>query len=115
MRRSLAAVILLASSQACFVFNRGAPPVTPKTPEQLRIDSVEKAEAASGLKPYAKLVSKTAITRVGLFTTHRMGDTLLFEIPRTELGRDMLLVGRFAKASGGNSYGGDEFTERVLR
>jgi hypothetical protein len=27
----------------------------------------------------------------------------------------MLLVGRFAAASGGNSFGGDEFTERVLR
>jgi len=44
-----------------------------------------------------------------------MGDTLLFEIPRRELRQDMLLVGRFARASGGNSYGGDEFTERVLR
>lgn len=113
--RSLAAVTLLASSQACFFFNRSAPPVTPKTPEQLRVDSVEKAEAANGLKPYAKVISKSAITRVGMFTTHRMGDTLLFEIPRRELGRDMLLVGRFAKASGGNSYGGDEFAERVLR
>jgi hypothetical protein len=50
-----------------------------------------------------------------LFTTHRLGDTLLFEIPRSELGVDMLLVGRFAAASGGNSFGGDEFTERVLR
>jgi hypothetical protein len=50
-----------------------------------------------------------------LFTTHRLGDTLLFEIPRHELNRDMLLVGRFARASGGNSFGGDEFTERVLR
>ena len=39
----------------------------------------------------------------------------MFEIPRRELNRDMLLVGRFARASGGSSYGGDEFTERVLR
>ena len=44
-----------------------------------------------------------------------MGDTLLFEIPKHTLGQDMLLVGRFARASGGNSFGGDEFTERVLR
>ena len=60
-------------------------------------------------------MSKFAITRVGLFTTHRVGDTLFFEIPKRELGADMLLVGRFAAASGGNSYGGDEFTERMLR
>ncbi len=52
---------------------------------------------------------------MGIFTTHRLGDTLLFEIPRRELNRDMLLVGRFARASGGSSFGGDEFTERVLR
>jgi hypothetical protein len=39
----------------------------------------------------------------------------LFEIPRREFNRDMLLVGRFARASGGNAFGGDEFTERVLR
>ena len=50
-----------------------------------------------------------------MFTTHRLGDTLYFEIPKKELGTDMLLVGRFAAASGGNSFGGDEFTERVLR
>ena len=34
---------------------------------------------------------------------------------RKELNKDMLLVGRFARAGGGNTYGGDEFTERVLR
>jgi len=60
-------------------------------------------------------VTRTAQTKVGLFTTHRLGDTLLFEIPRREFNRDMLLVGRFARASGGNAFGGDEFTERVLR
>ena len=81
----------------------------------MRADSIEKADAAAGIKPYTKIVTKTARTRVGLFTTHQLGDTLLFEIPRRELGREMLLVGRFARASGGSAYGGDEFTERVLR
>ncbi|HEX2723398.1 MAG TPA: DUF5117 domain-containing protein, partial [Gemmatimonadaceae bacterium] len=92
------------------------PEPTPKrTPAQLRADSIEKAEAAAGLKPYSKLITSSAETRVGLFTTHRLGDTLLFEIPRRELNHEMLLVGRFARASGGSSYGGDEFTERILR
>lgn len=81
----------------------------------MRADSIAKADSEAGVKPYAKVVTKAAQTRVGLFTTHRLGDTLLFEIPRRELNRDMLLVGRFARASGGNSFGGDEFTERVLR
>lgn len=74
-----------------------------------------KADSDAGLKPYSKVVTAASRTREGLFKTHRIADTLLFEIPRRELGRDMLLVGRFAAASGGSSFGGDEFTERVLR
>lgn len=108
--------MLLASTQGCFVLRRGKPAPEPKkTPAELRADSIEKADAVIGIKPYAKVISKTVQSRAGLFTTHRAGDTLFFEIPRNELNREMLLVGRFARASGGSSFGGDEFTKRVLR
>jgi len=56
-----------------------------------------------------------------LFDVHRVGDRLFFEIPRRELNKDMLMVGRYARAAsapptgGGASYGGDEFLERTLR
>ena len=106
---------LFAGTQGCFIVQRSAAPTPKKSPAELRADSVAKADSEAGLKPYPKVVTKAAQTRVGLFTTHRLGDTLLFEIPRRELNRDMLLVGRFARASGGSSFGGDEFTERVLR
>ncbi len=89
--------------------------MVPKTPAQIRADSIDKANTAAGIKPYGKVVTASARTRTGLFKTHRLGDTLLFEIPKRELNKEMLLVGRFARASGGNTYGGDEFTERVLR
>jgi hypothetical protein len=113
-RSLIAAAFLLPCTQGCFIFPRSAPPA-PKTAAELRADSIAKADSDAGLKPYSKVVTKTAQTKAGLFTTHRMGDTLLFEIPRHTLGQDMLLVGRFARASGGHSFGGDEFTERVLR
>lgn len=116
LRNIIAACVLLASTQGCFVVRRSATPPEPKkTPAQLRADSIEKADEALGVKPYSKVVTASAHTRRGLFTTHRVGDTLFFEIPRGELGRDMLLVGRFARASGGTNFGGDEFTKRVLR
>ncbi|MDQ2668956.1 MAG: zinc-dependent metalloprotease, partial [Gemmatimonadota bacterium] len=73
------------------------------------------------VKPYAKVIPKDAKTRTGLFTTHRVGDTLYFEIPRPELNRDMLLVGRYARTAAVDAsnpfgaYGGDEFGERTLR
>ena len=116
MRQLLTVCVLLLSTQACFIIPRNrSVPEPKKTAAELRADSIEKADAAIGIKPYSKVVSKNAQTSVGLFRTHRMSDTLLFEIPRSELGRDMLLVGRFARGSGGNIFGGDTFTERVLR
>ncbi len=106
----------MLSVQGCFLRPRHAPvPLHRKTPAQLRADSVEKANDAAGIKPYSKLITAGARSRTGLFATHLIGDTLYFEIPRRELNKDMLLVGRFARTGGGFSYGGDGFAERVLR
>jgi len=58
-----------------------------------------------------------------MFIVHVQCDHLYFEIPEKELGRDMLLVGRYDRAAaadpelpGGQfgEYGGDEFGERTL-
>ena len=59
-----------------------------------------------------------------MFSTHRVGDVLYFEIPSKELNKDMLVVGRYARAAasdpnlpggGFGEYGGDQFTEHALR
>jgi hypothetical protein len=70
------------------------------------------------------VVTAEAKTRRGMFAVHRIGDRLLFEIPQKELYRDMLMVGRYARAAaadpnlpggGFGNYGGDQFGERTLR
>ncbi|MDQ3556849.1 MAG: zinc-dependent metalloprotease, partial [Gemmatimonadota bacterium] len=75
-------------------------------------------------RPYGQVVTSRAETREGMFRTHRVGDKLLFEIPQREMNRDMLLVGRYARApaadpnlpgGGFGAYGGDQFGERTLR
>jgi Met-zincin/Domain of unknown function (DUF5117)/Domain of unknown function (DUF5118) len=79
-----------------------------------------------GPRPYARVITRDARTRAGMFKTHIVGDRLYFEVPAKELNKDMLMVGRYARAAatdptqpgqGGGfpSYGGDEFTERTLR
>jgi hypothetical protein len=45
-------------------------------------------------RPYAQVVTANAQTRDGLFRTHRIENRLLFEIPRAELGRDMMIMAR---------------------
>ncbi|MBA3559910.1 MAG: zinc-dependent metalloprotease, partial [Gemmatimonadaceae bacterium] len=60
----------------------------------------------------------------GMFAVHRVGDKLFFEIPQKELRKDMLIVGRYARAAAAEptlpqgqfgQYGGDQFAERTLR
>ncbi len=59
-----------------------------------------------------------------MFAVHRVNEKLYFEIPRNELNKDMLLVGRYSRAAAANprlpggqfgNYGGDQFAERTLR
>ena len=73
------------------------------------------SKPASPFKLYSSVIGPSAKTRLGLFLTHRVGDTLYFEIPRAQLNRDMLLVGRFARTAAEAGRTGDEFTQRVLR
>ena len=84
--------------------------------------------AARAPRPYDRVITAEARTKRGLFSVHRVGDRLFFEIPRRELGKDQLLIGRYARAAapsdgggggggggGGTAYAGDQFTERTLR
>ena len=41
-----------------------------------------------------------------MFAVHRVDDKLLFEIPRKELNKDMLLVGRYARAAANPYFAG---------
>jgi hypothetical protein len=70
------------------------------------------------------VITSAAKTRKGLFTVHQVGEKLYFEIPANELNKDMLVVGRYARAAASNpnrsgggfgEYAGDEFGERTLR
>ncbi len=81
--------------------------------------------AESAPKPYASVITSEAKTQRGMFIVHEVGEKLYFEIPLAELGKDMLMVGRYARASafdpndprrtGFGEYGGDQFAESTLR
>jgi hypothetical protein len=82
------------------------------------------APRTAGPQPYNRVITRQAKTRRGLFAVHRIDDKLLFEIPAKELNKDMLLVGRYARAAASESdpapgqigaFGGDQFGERTLR
>lgn len=72
----------------------------------------------TGTKPYTHVGIEAAETEPGLFTVHRLGAKLLFEIPDSLMGRDLLSVGRIAQAPAGLSPfvgGGTKTAEQVIR
>jgi hypothetical protein len=66
-------------------------------------------------QPYNRVVTSEAETREGLFKVHRIGPKLLFEIPASQLNRDMLLVTEIAQTVLGSGYGGQAVSNGVYR
>ena len=67
-------------------------------------------------RPYNRVITSEAKSRDGLFKTHRIGSRLYFEIPRNQLGKEMLLVTRGARVPVNLGYGGQQLgPRRVLR
>jgi hypothetical protein len=59
--------------------------------------------AAAQPRPYNRVVTAGARTQDGWFKTHRIGERLLFEIPRQRLGHDMMVAIR--NSAGGAATG----------
>ncbi|MBT9588398.1 zinc-dependent metalloprotease [bacterium] len=67
-------------------------------------------------KPYDQVITSAAKSSPGLFTVHRIGDKLYYEIPKNQLDKDLLLVVTVAKGKLGTGDGGGESVdERVVR
>src|SRR5204863_8161348 len=72
-------------------------------------------QGAPNPQPYNRVVTAQAQTKQGLFKVHRIGERVLFEIPRRELNKDILLVQEIAQTTLGAGYGGQAAGNRVLR
>ena len=66
----------------------------------------EKGEKQKKEKGYGDIVTDAYETRSGLFTTHRKGNKLLFEIPVALLDKEVLVVSRISGHVKGLNFGG---------
>jgi len=67
------------------------------------------------VKPYNEVITDEAVTKEGLFKAHRVDDKLFFEIPTSELGRDMLLLGRVEEGVGLEGFASGRVTQQIVR
>jgi hypothetical protein len=70
--------------------------------------------AAAQVKEYRAVVPADAQTDTGMFDVHRVGDRLLFEIPDALLGRDMLIMSRYARTQDGLADGGADMAPNIV-
>ena len=104
-------VLVLAALSGCTLL-RPTPPASAATP------STSARAAETDPKPYAEVVTEAAVSSPGLFTVHRVGSKLLFEIPDALFDRDVLAVSRIAATPAGLSpfvNAGSKTAEQVLR
>ena len=80
-------------------------------------DSAQRAAgqaAEPSPRPYNRVITSDARSRDGLFKTHRIGSRLYFEIPRSALNKEMLLVTRTARVPVNQGYGGLQAAQNLV-
>lgn len=70
--------------------------------------------SALAQRAYREVVPAGTKTDHGLFDVHHVGDRLLFEIPDTILGREMVVLSRYAKTQEGLANGGDRMSPNMV-
>jgi hypothetical protein len=108
----ITALFLVIFATACA--SGGAPFAAPGPQAQDRT-SGGRGGSDDGMKPYAEVVTGEAVTDEGLFDVHTVGDDVLYEIPVTELGKEMLLLSRISRTPDGAGYGGSKTNTSVVR
>ena len=73
------------------------------------------AAAVPDPQPYDRVITKDAKTTKGLFTVHQIKERYYYEIPKNELGKDLLWNSQIAKTTVGAGYGGGQLTDKVIR
>lgn len=69
---------------------------------------------AAQQRPYAEVVPAAARSEAGVFTVHRVGAKLLFELPDSVLGRDFIVMSRYAQVQDGFSQVGANMAPNIV-
>ncbi len=118
--RSLSAIAFVAlatfAAPSLSAQRPGGPPTGPQVPGGAeRPGNGARGQQPQGPKPYTEVVTDKAVSDTGVFIVHRIGDQLLFEIPRVQLGKQFLMAADLAGAQDGTGYAGVVTVSRVVR
>ena len=100
-----------------FVLFLGAqePPTPSAGASEAAVSRLSGFGSSAAPQAYAKVITKEAKSKTGLFTVHQVNDKYYYEIPKTELNREFLMVTQIARTTLGAGYGGQMLDDRVVR
>src|SRR4051794_30010412 len=73
------------------------------------------AAAIPDPQPYDRVITKDAKSSKGLFTVHQIKERYFYEIPKKELGKELLWNSQISKTTLGAGYGGGQYVNKVVR
>ncbi len=121
-RKGLFALLTAAPWATGPVLGQDEPPKPPEKQETKAEEPKPAGPPASArsrptdkTKPYDKVVTPEAKTSAGLFQVHRVDDKILYEIPTSELGKEMLWVTQIEQTQTGYGQAGAPVGDRVVR
>jgi uncharacterized protein DUF4953/uncharacterized protein DUF5117/uncharacterized protein DUF5118 len=94
-----------------------APAPVPSHPDTSRVASGRQqapAADATAPKPFNQVITPGMTTDSGVFTVHRSGEKLFYEIPKAMFGRQFLLVADQRGTIRGVRYAGEEISDRIV-
>jgi hypothetical protein len=74
-----------------------------------------RGQAEPQIRPYDRVITKEAVSKAGVFTTHRIKERLYYEIPKEMLGREFLWVSEIKATTLGAGQGGQAAGNRLVR
>lgn len=101
-----------------FSNNQFAQSTKKKSKKEEPVVAPPEKKSESTIKEYSKVITKEAVSDLGLFTVHKVEKKYYFEIPNKYLNKDMLLVSRLSKLpsnlGGGYVNAGSETNEQLI-
>jgi hypothetical protein len=91
------------------------PAETPAQPAQADAPAQPNRNAPPQPRPYDRVITKDAKSDAGIFTVHRIGERLYYEIPAAQLNKEFLWVSQIARTTIGVGHGGQGIGNRVVR
>ena len=93
------------------------PPPTPPAEQAPAVPQAEQRAAPTpgAPRPYDRVITKEAKSDPGVFTVHRIGDRLYYEIPASQLNKEFLWVSQIARTTVGAGQGGQAVGSRVVK